>query len=476
MFFRTIIFLLLLILSCASPERNDIVFEDFEKGTFKNWNTQGNSFQAPVHIDSINESFKNTHGKFIAFPNIVGTGESASQGKLVSKRFSIQRKYINFLIAGGNHEVRSCVNLLIDNKIVKTATGKNDFTFRRISWDVSKYEGKECVLEIVDAIAPGFEENSLGFISLDYFVFSDNKHKSEVVFEDFESGTYNNWIVKGDAFEIPSNRTNVYYPISANGFSGQYFAFSFGRKHDKKIGKLVSNAFTINHDYIKLLVGGGNHKKETCVNLVVNDSIVFTTTGENDGVLRLKTWDAKPYKGEQATIEIIDNYSDGWGHIMVDDIVFYDENKSLVYILFIAGICLFVFIVYRFFKYKNQVTSKKDINSEEHIKIEQIKGVIKASEGYLNPDYSIKNLIEDVQYNEKEINELLDKSEHTSFLNYINYLRVEAFKKQLKKPENNAFTMISIAEQCGFKSKTSFYRIFKSVTNITPSEYKKQLK
>ncbi|WP_034044965.1 helix-turn-helix domain-containing protein [Wocania ichthyoenteri] len=476
MLFRVIVFIYLFILSCASPDRNDIVFEDFEKGTFENWNTQGNSFQTPVHIDSIDKSFKNAHGKFIAFSNSVGVGESISQGKLVSEKFTIQRKYINFLISGGNHTVRECVNLIIDNKIVKTATGKNDFTFRRISWDVSEYEGKECVIEIVDAITPNFNKNTVEYICADYFVFSDNTHKREVVFEDFESGTYNNWIVKGDAFEVPRNRTNVYYPISANGFNGQYFAFSFGRKHDKKKGKLISNEFTINHDFIRLLVGGGNHKYKTCINLVVNDRIVHSATGENDGVLRTKTWDVKTYIGQQATIKIIDDYSESWGHIMVDDIVFYDEDKTFVYLLFIVGICLLFFIAYRFFKYRNRATIKNDINSEEQIRLDQIKLQIKTSEGYLNPDYSIKRFIKEFQYSEKEIDELFEKSENISFLNYINYLRVEAFKKQLKNPKNDAFTMISIAEQCGFKSKTSFYRIFKSVTNITPSEYKKQLK
>ncbi len=234
MFFRIIIFLLLFIISCVSPERNDIVFDDFEKGAFENWNAQGNSFKEPVHLDSIIDSIKNARGKFIAFSNYKGEGERFSQGKLISKKFSIQRKSINFLIAGGNHTIRESVNLIIDNKIVKTATGKNDYILRNITWDVSDFEGKEAVIEIVDALATNYEENAVGQIIADYFVFSDNRHQKEVVFEDFESGTYNNWMVSGDAFEVPRNRTNVYYPISANGFSGQYFAFSFGENMMKK--------------------------------------------------------------------------------------------------------------------------------------------------------------------------------------------------------------------------------------------------
>ncbi|NNG10205.1 MAG: helix-turn-helix transcriptional regulator [Arenibacter sp.] len=70
---------------------------------------------------------------------------------------------------------------------------------------------------------------------------------------------------------------------------------------------------------------------------------------------------------------------------------------------------------------------------------------------------------------------LFDKVGGTSLTNYLNYLRVEEFKRLLKDPNNEAYTMMYLAEKSGFSSKTSFYRVFKAVTNRTPSEYKKSL-
>lgn len=476
MSFRFISIFIFLLVGCANTERPDIVFDDFEKGQFINWDKQGQSFISPVNIDSINEPIKNTHGKYLAYSNFDGQGESRAQGKLVSQKFKINRKYISFLIAGGKHDVRECVNLIINNKIVKTATGENDMVFREVVWDVSAFKEQEAVIEVVDAMATSFERNALGFIMADHFVFSDKVHHREVVFEDFENGTYTNWQVEGDAFEIPRNRTNVYYPLSANGFNGEYFAFSFGRTHDKKQGKLTSNTFAINHDYISLLVGGGNHPRLTCVNLLVNDSVVRSATGNNDGNLRLHQWDVRDFKGMMASLEIVDHFSDGWGHIMVDDIVFRDRSPwySLVWVWVVSLIVLVG--GYFIFRLRLKPNPGLRITPKQTEVLGVLKSTIKASKVYLNSECSIKDIVSISTLSENEIDNLFSKSEYGSLINYINYLRVEAFKSQLQDPKNEAYTMISIAEQSGFSSKTSFYRIFKAVTNITPSKYKDSLK
>jgi AraC-like DNA-binding protein len=461
-------------ISCASSSREDILFDDFEKGHFINWNKQGNSFTKPNHIDSIDIDLKNPNGKFVAYSSFEGEGESRSLGKLVSKSFVIQRNFINFLIAGGNHNTRECVNLIIKNKIVKVATGKNDAILRKVTWDVSDFEGEEAVIEIVDAMSSSFERNALGFIVVDQIVFSDNLHKTDVVFEDFESGTYNGWNVIGNAFESPRNRTNVYYPISANGFNGQYFAFSFGEAHDERQGKLISIPFTINHDYIKLLVGGGNHEGLTCVNLAINGNIVQTATGNNDGNLRLHKWDVRNFKGQIAHIEIIDRFSGSWGHIMADDIVFTNKKAWYAIPLIWISLLLLAILTYLIIKYKPQFQKNdKRINGDNE-SLENLKNIIKTSEQYLNSEFSVEDIATLSCLTEKNIKELFEKSHYKSLTNYINYLRVEAFKTKLSDPKNEVYTMISIAKQCGFKSKTSFYRVFKSITNQTPSEYKNE--
>ena len=92
----------------------------------------------------------------------------APQGTATSKKFRIQRPYVGFLIGGGSHRHETCVNLLVDGKVVRTATGKDREALEPASWDVSDFQGKEAVIEIVDRSSGGW-----GHINMDQIIFSD---------------------------------------------------------------------------------------------------------------------------------------------------------------------------------------------------------------------------------------------------------------------------------------------------------------
>jgi transcriptional regulator GlxA family with amidase domain len=59
-----------------------------------------------------------------------------------------------------------------------------------------------------------------------------------------------------------------------------------------------------------------------------------------------------------------------------------------------------------------------------------------------------------------------------SFYDFVNGYRINAFKDVIKSDMYNKYTIETIAYQCGFKSKASFYRIFKTKMKMSPSEYK----
>ncbi|SFB53462.1 helix-turn-helix domain-containing protein [Algoriphagus aquimarinus] len=462
--------------SCLQKDNPDIVLEDFEDGSYLNkWEIQGTAFNAPINIDSIPEKIFNVHGKYFAYSAFIDSGSFRGVGKLISNRFTINRKFLSFLIAGHQHETRSSVNLIIDNTIVRTATGKDDLLLREVVWDIDKYQGKEAYLEIVDALAPDSENGFDNRVLVDHLVLSDKKVDRITVFEDFESGTFNNWQVIGEAFSEPNSRTKVYYPLSANGYKGNYYAFSFGEKQDARQGKLVSSPFKIEYDKIQFLIGGGSHEGETCVNLLIDGRVARSATGDDDGNLRLKEWDVSNFKGEMATIEIVDHHSGSWGHIMVDEIVFFNKPwwQEVAILAGVIFVIILISSVLIFFQIRNR--PKKEISDTDRIKLEELKDQIIVDQAFLNHKYNSKMCSESVGIDADRIEQLFLAGEGKSFLEFINELRVEEFKKELNDPKNKAYTMIYIANQCGFSSKTSFYRIFKEVTKITPTDYKKQL-
>src|SRR5262249_47253460 len=104
---------------------------------------------------------------------------------LTSPAFKVQRGYINFLIGGGKHPGKGCINLLVGGKIVRTATGPNDKPggSERLdwhSWDVAEFEGKDAAIEIVDQATGGW-----GHINVDHIVQSDRKRGLTTVRREF---------------------------------------------------------------------------------------------------------------------------------------------------------------------------------------------------------------------------------------------------------------------------------------------------
>jgi AraC-like DNA-binding protein len=61
----------------------------------------------------------------------------------------------------------------------------------------------------------------------------------------------------------------------------------------------------------------------------------------------------------------------------------------------------------------------------------------------------------------------------TNFQDFINKYRVEEFIERLKNDQNNHFTLLGIATDVGFNSKSSFNAIFKKYKGLTPTQFKK---
>jgi len=155
------------------------------------------------------------------------------------------------------------------------------------------------------------------------------EHREPVVL-DFESGTYDNWKVEGEAFgPAPARLGTNYHHQPIQGMQGKYLADSYrndGSKaasptdSDRPTGKLTSPEFAIDRPYISLLIGGGANPGRTCANLLVGGKVVRTATGKNREVLEWQDWDVRDLTGKTAQVEIVDNHSAGWGHILVNRI------------------------------------------------------------------------------------------------------------------------------------------------------------
>jgi len=105
----------------------------------------------------------------------------------------------------------------------------------------------------------------------------------------------------------------------------------------------------------------------------------------------------------------------------------------------------------------------------------QLENLLQTEKPYLDEDLTLGKLAEMVHTTDKKLSGFLNQEMKTTFYDLINKYRVDAVKKKLDSREFEKLTLLGIAYESGFKSKTSFNRIFKRETGLSPSEYKKKL-
>jgi AraC-like DNA-binding protein len=108
--------------------------------------------------------------------------------------------------------------------------------------------------------------------------------------------------------------------------------------------------------------------------------------------------------------------------------------------------------------------------------LEKLNLLMTKDKAFLNPDLNLKLLSSYLEISEKHCSYLLNKGMNMNFNQYVNNFRIDTFKEKIKEGEHKTYTLTSIAYGCGFNSKSTFNRVFKSACGMTPSEFVKTSK
>ena len=120
---------------------------------------------------------------------------------------------------------------------------------------------------------------------------------------------------------------------------------------------------------------------------------------------------------------------------------------------------------------------KSGLNQEAAFEIyEVLKTRMTKEQLYVNSELTLVELAQILDVYPNNLSQVINTFEQKNFYDYINTKRVELFLKLVAIPENKKYTILSLAFECGFNSKSSFNKYFKKVTNMTPSEYLNLLK
>ena len=150
----------------------EMVIADFEGDTYGEWTTTGTAFGSGPAKGTLPGQMKVSGYIGKGLVNSFYGGDGAI-GTLTSPPFTLDHKHISFLIGGGGWKEKTCMNLLVDGKVARTATGPNvvpggSEALDLASWDVSDLIGKTAQIQIVDNQKGGW-----GHINVDQIVLCD---------------------------------------------------------------------------------------------------------------------------------------------------------------------------------------------------------------------------------------------------------------------------------------------------------------
>lgn len=122
-------------------------------------------------------------------------------------------------------------------------------------------------------------------------------------------------------------------------------------------------------------------------------------------------------------------------------------------------------------KYKSSSLNPALINDYK----KRLKHLFEEDKIFVNNKLTVLDVANELKIPRQHLSEILNVHLNTNFQDYLNAFRVEEFIMYLKDPTYENLTLLGIAKEVGFNSKTSFYTTFKKVKGMTPAEYKKNM-
>jgi AraC-like DNA-binding protein len=111
--------------------------------------------------------------------------------------------------------------------------------------------------------------------------------------------------------------------------------------------------------------------------------------------------------------------------------------------------------------------------SERYLK--RLLEVLEKEKPYLDAELNIQKLAERLQIPAPHLSQTINERLRQNFSDLINSYRVEEAKRRLLDPAKKHYSILAIAEEVGFNSKSSFNSVFKKHANATPSEWRKAM-
>lgn len=172
---------------------------------------------------------------------------------------------------------------------------------------------------------------------------------------------------------------------------------------------------------------------------------------------------------------------------------FYRTTAFKIALIPVAALSLFFFLFYikrrrsrrrkrrtapvKYFMHKDSKQRSSALSTEETTgHVNKLKYLIKAESVYKDPNLTIKSLASKMVISPRTLSEIINDELGKNFYEFINEYRIKEARRILEDPETRQMSIIDIAYDVGYNSKSAFNRAFKLFTRMTPSQFRKKIR
>ncbi len=121
-------------------------------------------------------------------------------------------------------------------------------------------------------------------------------------------------------------------------------------------------------------------------------------------------------------------------------------------------------------KYKKSGLKERDASSYLTV----LENYMQKEKPFCNGDLTILDISKQLNIPRHYITQIINEKLHKNFYSYVNEYRINEAKEKILNDKYRDYTILRIAIESGFNSKSAFNTMFKKITNMSPSEYRKQ--
>ena len=155
----------------------------------------------------------------------------------------------------------------------------------------------------------------------------------------------------------------------------------------------------------------------------------------------------------------------GWSHY---------EILEYLLIFFFFSFAFLHFLEGRTFPELNLETTHQEFpNYNDTENLQLLNDLMKEKKPFLIPSLPLNELAKEVHLPQRYVSFLINQYHHKNYKEYINGYRIQEFLEKAKSEEKNYKTLLGLALESGFSSKSTFNQVFKNQVGQSPSDYLK---